>query len=94
MSSCLLPGMIPLDQEQEAEGTLPVMEENTDTVLEVLRSEEWIYLQALAEEQYTDEDYARPGTFTYTVNVSGDYVFIYTVTVTEPKEDTETPSSG
>jgi hypothetical protein len=68
ISSCLLPGMIPMDSESEV--PLPVMEENTDTVLEVLRGGDWHLLQSLAEEQYTDEDYARPGTLPYTVTVT------------------------
>lgn len=34
ITACLLPGMIPLDQEPER--NILVMEENTDTVLEVL----------------------------------------------------------
>lgn len=70
VTSCLLPGMIPF--ESEPEGPMPVMEENTDTVLDVLRGDHWHLLQALAEEQYTEEDYARPGRLTYTVNVTDD----------------------
>ncbi|HJS18780.1 MAG TPA: hypothetical protein VJ785_08525 [Anaerolineales bacterium] len=68
--SCLLPGMIPVSSEPE--GPMPVMEENTDAVLEVLRGGDWHLIQSLAEEQYTDEDYAKPGTLTYTVNVTDD----------------------
>lgn len=30
------------------------------------------YLQALADEEYTEEDYAKPGTLTYTVTISED----------------------
>lgn len=70
MSSCLLPGMIPMDEEPE--GPIPVMEENTERVIEVLSGDDWRPLQALAEEQYTEEDYARPGTLTYTVEVTDD----------------------
>lgn len=70
ISSCLLPGMIPMDSESEADTPMPVMEENTETVLEVLRGGDWHLLQSLAEEEYTDEDYARPGTLTYTVSVT------------------------
>jgi hypothetical protein len=70
MSSCLLPGMIPMDEEPE--GPMPVMEENTERVIEVLRGEDWHPLQSLAEEEYTEEDYAKPGTLTYTVEVTDD----------------------
>ena len=70
LTSCLLPGMI--DVNSEPEGPTPVMEENTDTVLEVLRGGDWHLIQSLAEEQYTDEDYAKPGTLTYTVKVTDD----------------------
>ncbi|HEX5839595.1 MAG TPA: hypothetical protein VFY26_17300 [Anaerolineales bacterium] len=63
LSSCLLPGMIPMDEE-------PVMEESTERVIEVLSGDDWRPLQALAEEQYTGEDYASPGTLTYTLEVS------------------------
>jgi hypothetical protein len=70
MTACLLPGMIPL--ESEPEGPMPVMEEDTDKVLEVLRGGDWHLIQSLAEEQYTDEDYAKPGTLTYTVSVTDD----------------------
>ena len=77
MTSCLLPGMIPLNSEPR--GPMPVMEENSDTVLEMLQSGDWHYLQALAKEQYTDEDYARPGTLTYTAKVTDDLpvYFVY-----------------
>jgi hypothetical protein len=70
LSSCLLPGMIPMDEEPEI--PLPVMEESTERVIEVLSGDGWRPLQALAKEQYTDEDYARPGTLTYTVEVNDD----------------------
>jgi hypothetical protein len=70
MSSCLLPGMIPMDEQPDS--PLPTMEESTERVIEVLSGENWRPLQALAEEQYTQEDYARPGTLTYTVDVADD----------------------
>jgi hypothetical protein len=72
LTSCLLPGMIPLDQAQEPKGPLPAMETDTEVVLETLQGQEWVHLQLLAEEQYTDEDYARPGTLTFTVNLTDD----------------------
>lgn len=82
LTSCLLPGMIPLDPEptdaagaEEAPGStapdasMPTMETDSEALLETLRGGEWVYLQALAEEEYTEEDYARPGTLTYTVTI-------------------------
>ena len=50
----------------------PTMETNPDTLLEVLKGQDWVPLQSLASETYTDEDYAKPGTLTYTVNVPND----------------------
>lgn len=68
--SCLLPGMIPLTPIPTVPA--PKMETNSDTLIETLNGQNWVYLQALAEEQYTDEDYAKPGTLTYTVNITDD----------------------
>ena len=75
LSSCLLPGMISRDSEPE--GPMPVMEENTDSVIEVLQGDDWSLLQSLAQEQYTDEDYAKPGTLAYTVNVTPEDLPVY-----------------
>lgn len=50
----------------------PRMETNVDRVLEVLGGENWVPLQSLAVERYTEEDYAGPGTLTYTVTVDND----------------------
>lgn len=75
LTSCLLPGMIPLNQEQEpevTEGPMPTMEKDAEKLLETLRSGEFVYLEQLAKEEYTDEDYAKPGTITYTVNITDD----------------------
>ena len=68
--SCLLPGMIPLTREPEM--PLPTMEKNADTVIEVLSGRDWQPLQGLAQEQYTEDDFAGPGTLTYTVNITDD----------------------
>ena len=68
--SCLLPGMIPLTPI--ATVPAPKMETNTETLIEVLNGEGWVYLEALAEEQYTEEDLAQPGTITYTINITDD----------------------
>ena len=65
--SCLLPGMIPLTPIPTPPA--PTMEKNVDTVLEVLRGQNFHALASLAKEQYTDEDYAKPGTLTYTVTL-------------------------
>jgi hypothetical protein len=71
LSSCLLPGMLPLDAEPaEPRGPMPTMETDSEAVIEALRGGEFVYLQALAEEQYTQEDYARPGRLTFTVNIT------------------------
>jgi len=85
LMSCMLPGMIPLNREATAPAeavepeasaapavTIPTMEKDADALLETLRSGEWVYLQALAEEQYTEADFAKPGTLTFTVNVTED----------------------
>ena len=48
---------------------MPTMEKNADTVIEVLTSQDWQPLQELAQEQYTEEDFANPGTLTFTVNI-------------------------
>ena len=81
--SCLLPGMIPLNPdptepaEPEASAeplapatSMPTMEKDADALLETLRGGEWVYLQALAEEKYTEADFAKPATLTFTVNLT------------------------
>ena len=70
LMSCLLPGMIPL--ESESAGPMPVMEEDADALLETLNGEDWVLLQALAEEQYTEDDFAGPGTLIFTVKITDD----------------------
>ena len=50
----------------------PKMEENVDRVLEVLGGEEWVSLQALAAETYSEEEYARPGTLSFTAHVTNE----------------------
>ena len=65
--SCLLPGMIPLTPIPTPPA--PTMEKNVDTVLEVLRGRDFHPIASLAKEQYTEEDYAKPGTLTYTVTI-------------------------
>lgn len=87
LSSCLLPGMIPLNPdateaaesekpsesaEQTASASMPVMEKDPDVMLEKMKAGDWVYLQVLAEEQYSEEDFARPGTLTFTVHITDD----------------------
>ena len=73
LMACLLPGMIPLNAEPDAtSGPMPTMETDPEALLETLRGGEWTYLQALAEEQYTEEDFSVPGTLTFTVTVTDD----------------------
>jgi len=68
VTSCMLPGMIPLTPIPAA--PMPKMETNADALIEVLRGGDWVYLQALAEEQYAEEDFAGPGRLTFTVNIT------------------------
>jgi len=70
LMSCLLPGMIPLTPIPET--PMPMMEKNADTVIEVLSGQDWHPLQSLAQEQYTEEDFAKPGTLTFTINIIDD----------------------
>lgn len=68
--SCLLPGMIPLTRVPEK--PMPTLEKNADTVIEVLTGQDWHPLQSLAQEQYTEDDFAKPGTLTFTVDITDD----------------------
>jgi hypothetical protein len=70
LMSCMLPGMIPTNREPA--GPMPVMEKDPDALVKALRAGEFVYLQALAEEQYTEEDFAKPGTLSFTVTVKDD----------------------
>lgn len=86
LTSCLLPGMIPLNPEStepadpavttEPSGSavpsdsMPTMEMDSNVVLESLQAREGVYLASLAKEQYTDEDTNQPGTLTYTVEIT------------------------
>jgi hypothetical protein len=70
MMACLLPGMVPL--KSQPKGPVPYMEKDANAVIKVLSGKDWHYLQALAKEQYTDADYAKPGTLTYTVSITDD----------------------
>ena len=70
LMSCLLPGMIPLSQATA--GPMPTMEKNADNVIKVLTSNNYVRLEALAKEQYTEQDYAKPATLTYTIKITDD----------------------
>jgi hypothetical protein len=88
LMSCLLPGMIPLNAEatetaepvesvapeasSEAASSMPTMEKDADAQLEKLKAGEFVYLAQLAEEEYTGEDYSKPGTLTFTVKITDD----------------------
>jgi hypothetical protein len=70
LMSCLLPGMIPLNREPAS--PMPTMEKNADNVIKALTSNNYVRLEALAKEQYTEQDFAKPGTLTFTVNITDD----------------------
>lgn len=67
LTSCLLPGMIPLNREPE--GPMPVMETSADKVIETLNSSNYITLEAFAQERYTEEDLSKPNTLTFTSTI-------------------------
>ncbi len=75
--SCMLPGMIPL--KSKPTGAMPYMEKDINEVIKTLNGKDWRYLQALAPEQYTQEDLSKPGTLTYTVQITDDLpvYFVY-----------------
>ena len=68
--SCLLPGMIPLTPVPTVPA--PIMEQNAETLIETLKGPDWVYLQSLAKEQYTEADFAKPGTLTFNINITDD----------------------
>jgi len=70
LASCRLPGMIPLTPIPSV--PMPVMEKDGNIHLEKLKGTDWVYLQALAEEKYTEEDFAKPGTLAFTVKIADD----------------------
>ncbi len=69
MMSCLLPGMIPLTGGATT-GPMPVMEKSADKVLATLQANNYVRLESLAQEQYAERDYAKPGTLTFTIKIT------------------------
>jgi hypothetical protein len=53
-------------------GSMPIMETDSNVVLESLRAQEGVRLAALAEERYSEEEANQPGTHTYTVEITDD----------------------
>ena len=70
LASCRLPGMIPLTPIPAV--PMPAMEKDGQVHLEKLKGTDWVYLQSLAEERYTEADFARPGTLMFTVKITDD----------------------
>lgn len=72
--ACLLPGMIPLTSgtAEATTGPMPAMEKDADKVLEALKAGNFVLLDALAQEQYTEQQYNQPGTLTFTARVTTD----------------------
>ena len=70
MTSCLLPGMIPLTPIPTA--PMPVMEKDAEAHLERLKGAGWVYIHALVEEKYTAADLAKPGTLKFTAKITDD----------------------
>lgn len=68
LMSCLLPGMIPLNRTPA--GPTPTMEKDGKKVIEALTSNNYVRLEALAKEKYTEEDFAKPGSRTFTVVIT------------------------
>ena len=66
--ACLLPGMISLNPTPT--GPMPDMEKDGNKVIEALTNNNYIRLEALAKEQYTEQDFAKPGKLTFTVNIT------------------------
>ena len=63
--ACRLPGMIPLAHQ-------PDMETDPEALIEILQGEDWVALGALTAEQYTEDDYSKPGTLTFSAEVTNE----------------------
>ncbi len=66
--ACLLPGMIPLPNGTPT--PTPTMEKDANKLIEALNGSNYVRLEALAKEQYTEQDLAKPGTWTFTVKIT------------------------
>ncbi|HLO29134.1 MAG TPA: hypothetical protein VK249_08370 [Anaerolineales bacterium] len=66
--ACLLPGMIPLTRGTPT--PMPAMEKDANKVIEALNGKNYARLETLAQEKYTDQDFAKPGTLTFTVKIT------------------------
>ena len=58
--------------EKMFQGSEPKMERDANAVIETLKGNDFVRLDALASENYTEEDYAKPGTLTFTVNLTNE----------------------
>jgi hypothetical protein len=67
--SCKALGSLPLSFPSAA---LPETETNADAIIDTLKGKDWYALGAFVEEQYTEEELAKPGTFTYTAKIKND----------------------
>jgi hypothetical protein len=70
VASCMLPGKILSYLTNDS--SKPYMEEDFDVYLETLNSGNYYALEELAPERYTELDYAKPGTLTFTATVPTD----------------------
>ena len=70
LTACLLPGMIPLSSATATAGPMPAMETSADKVIATLQTGGYVRLETLAQEQYAEQEYAKPGTLTFTVNLT------------------------
>ena len=68
LMSCLLPGMIPLNGTPT--GPTPTMEKDGNKVIEALTKGNYVRLETLAKEKYTEADFAKPGSLTFTSTVT------------------------
>jgi hypothetical protein len=65
--SCMLPGRILSYLRNPS--SMPYMEKDFETFLQIINSGDWHALEELAIERYTERDYAKPGTLAFTVTI-------------------------